>query len=281
MTLHFELSDQPDDPIRQQILAPLVAFNESQAGPSQARPLVITVRDAQQVIVGGLWGYTGYGWLFVQLLVVPPLGRGQGTGRQLMAQAEAEALARGCHSAWLDTHAFQAKGFYERLGYQPFGELPNYPLGFARHFMQKRLTSNHLVFVFGTLKQGFPNFATNQGQRVPGEFETTQPLPLHLVGDRHSPWLFNAPGQGHRVRGEVFTVDAATLLAMDRLERVSEPDGYRRETLSLARVGATQGQPIEAMAYLKPASAMPTADLRQGPLGEYTLAHSGLYRPRG
>jgi len=39
---------------------------------------------------------------------------------------------------WLDTFEFQARGFYERLGYTCFGELKNYPTG-SRFFMSKRL----------------------------------------------------------------------------------------------------------------------------------------------
>ena len=47
----------------------------------------------------------------------------------------------------------------------------------------------HLVFVFGTLKEGFPNFATNRGARVAGSFRTRAAYPLYLVGDRHVPWI--------------------------------------------------------------------------------------------
>jgi len=56
-----------------------------------------------------------------------------------MKRAEAEAIARGCRGAWLDTFAFQARPFYEQLGYTCFGELNDYPTGFARYFMNKAL----------------------------------------------------------------------------------------------------------------------------------------------
>jgi len=71
--------------------------------------------------------------------VVPESMRGKGLGTQIMGQAEAEARARGCHSAWLDTFEFRARGFYEGLGYSCFGELPDYPVGFSRYFMRKAL----------------------------------------------------------------------------------------------------------------------------------------------
>ena len=56
-----------------------------------------------------------------------------------LAQAEARAVAAGCHSAWLDT--FQARGFYLALGYQEFGALNDYPPGQTRYFFCKRLAA--------------------------------------------------------------------------------------------------------------------------------------------
>jgi GNAT superfamily N-acetyltransferase len=97
------------------------------------------MRSNANNIIGGLWGTTGYGWLFTQLLVVPASMRGQGIGTKIMQCAEREATSRGCHSAWLDTFEFQAREFYERIGYECFSELPNYPIGFSRFFMKKVL----------------------------------------------------------------------------------------------------------------------------------------------
>src|SRR5688572_24027904 len=55
------------------------------------------------------------------------------------------------------------------------------------------------VFVYGTLKEGFPNFGANTGTRVPGVFVTKERYPLYLVGERHSPWMINSPGEGKQV----------------------------------------------------------------------------------
>jgi gamma-glutamylaminecyclotransferase len=138
----------------------------------------------------------------------------------------------------------------------------------------------YLVFVFGTLKEGFPNFQSNRGVRLPGEFLTEQRLPLYLVGERHSPWLVNLPGQGHRITGQVFEVDRAALDRMDELERVTEPDGYRRLTLSVVAKtpSATLAAPV--FAYLKQPEQVSAAGVRLGPLAEYTLEHAALYRSR-
>ena len=139
MTYTIRATDEPDEAVRKGIVDPLVAYNRQQAGRDDVRPLILAIEDAQGQVVGGLWGRTAYDWLFVELLVVPEALRRQGVGTDLMRRAEAEAVARGCHGAWLDTFEFQARGFYERLGYTCFGELPDYPAGSARYFLQKPL----------------------------------------------------------------------------------------------------------------------------------------------
>lgn len=139
MSLTLELTDNDDPLLRAAVLAPLKAYNESRAGPGGHRPLNILLKDADGKVQGGLWGMTGYGFLYVQLLAVPDGLRGQRVGSRLMEMAEKEALARGCSGAWLDTFEFQARGFYEKLGYRCFGEIPDYPPGSARYFMRKTL----------------------------------------------------------------------------------------------------------------------------------------------
>ena len=138
----------------------------------------------------------------------------------------------------------------------------------------------HLVFVFGTLKEGFPNFATNRGVRVPGAFTTKYRYPLYLVGERYSPWLIDSPGYGEQVTGQVFEVDQPTLDAMDKLERIIEPDGYRRVVLAVESADANSPQSLSANAYLKQAQHFVASEVRLGPLSKYTLAHAALYRPR-
>ncbi len=139
MKYSLHLSNTTSDEIRHAILAPLREYNQSHTGPYESQGLTIEIRDEKGSIIGGLWGATNFGWLVVQLLVVPEALRGQGVGRELMSRAEAEAARRDCHAVWLDTFEFQAKSFYERLGYVSFGKLENYPKGFARFFMQKSL----------------------------------------------------------------------------------------------------------------------------------------------
>ena len=105
--------------------------------PHQADRFGLRIEDAAGGLVGGLSGVLSWGWLFVDAVWVDPARRGLGAGRALMAAAERHAAAAGCHSAWLDS--FQARGFYESLGYAVFGALEDYPEGQTRWFLRKRL----------------------------------------------------------------------------------------------------------------------------------------------
>ncbi len=138
MDYRIELSDVAVDAVRQAIAGPLIRYNEALAGPGHYQPLVLALHDDAGAVIGGLWAATGYGWLYTQMLLVPERLRGQGVGQRLMRAAEDEARRRGCHHAWVDTQ-FGARPFYERLGYAVFGELPDYPPGFRRSFLQKAL----------------------------------------------------------------------------------------------------------------------------------------------
>lgn len=130
---------QPTDADRDAVLAVLVAYNATHAPPIRREPLALLVKDDMDAVIGGLWGRSGYDWLFVEYLAVPETLRGQSVGTALMRQAEQVARDRGCVGIWLDTFAFQARGFYEKLGFTVFGTIPDHPVGSARHFLAKRL----------------------------------------------------------------------------------------------------------------------------------------------
>jgi GNAT superfamily N-acetyltransferase len=106
--------------------------------PADYRPLAILISHSDsQEILGGLWGGTYFAHLHVDLLFVPESLRRGGLGRRLMREAEEEAVRRGCRGAWLDTFSFQARGFYERLGYAAFGLIEDYPPAHSRIFLKK------------------------------------------------------------------------------------------------------------------------------------------------
>lgn len=117
----------------------LTAFNEADVGPSGRLALVVLVRDETHTLVGGISGYTAWGWLYVQWLWIAEAQRGRGMAGQMLEAAEAEARQRGCQGAYIDTFNPVALKVYRRQGYVPFGELANFPPGRTRTFLQKAL----------------------------------------------------------------------------------------------------------------------------------------------
>lgn len=121
------------------IFSALDAASRPVIGPARPRLLVIPIHDALGAVGGGLWGTTLFGWFGIEMLVVPFSMRQQGIGSALLATAEAEARARGCIGACVDTLSFQAGPFYLKRGYSLFGSLEDCPPGHRRLFFQKRL----------------------------------------------------------------------------------------------------------------------------------------------
>ncbi|MEP9402711.1 GNAT family N-acetyltransferase [Sphingomonas sp. VNH70] len=134
-----EIVEAPGEAERMAIMAALVAHNDRAVGPTKRQQVAIVTRGDDGAINGGLWGMIAYDWLFVQYISVPTERQGQGLGRELMGQAETIARDAGCIGIWLDTYSFQARGFYEKLGFVTFGEIPDYPVGETRFFMTKRI----------------------------------------------------------------------------------------------------------------------------------------------
>jgi gamma-glutamylaminecyclotransferase len=137
---------------------------------------------------------------------------------------------------------------------------------------------NHNIFVYGTLREGYPNHHHNIGVRKTGTFRTVEQFPLVLNGQRNSPCLIYSPGEGYPVRGEVYRVDDEGLALMDILERIAAPDGYQRRQIKITFETLVPPAEVAVFAYLKLADSV--HDIRQGPLQEYTLEHASLYRPR-
>lgn len=135
------LTDTPDEMAQTVISEGLDRFNEAHTGVApHSEPLAVLVANgSDSEVVGGLLGHTSLGLLFVDLFFLPDELRSTGLGSRILRQAEEEATRRGCRQAVLYTIAFQAPGFYERHGYEAFGEVHSGKAEQARIFMTKRL----------------------------------------------------------------------------------------------------------------------------------------------
>ena len=91
-------------------------------------------------LVGGLLAKVARETAHVSLLAIAENLRGQDWGTKLMAQGEEAFKALGMKNITLTTLNYQAKGFYEKQGYQLVGELTDVPqVGMTRYYFIKRL----------------------------------------------------------------------------------------------------------------------------------------------
>lgn len=103
------------------------------------RALKIFVLNPLDHVVGGVIANCFGGWMYISLLWIEKSLRNHGYGTQLVRLAEEEAIRLGCTHAHLDTYSFEARPFYEKLGYELFASLKDYPRGYSKYFLQKQL----------------------------------------------------------------------------------------------------------------------------------------------
>ena len=109
------------------------------ATPCAAAPVSGPPWSCTGAVVGGLWGRTELGLLFLDMFHLPASLRGQGVGGELLALVEDEARRRGCRNAVVETSTFQVPGFHERHGYAEFGRVPFGVGDHAQVFLSKAL----------------------------------------------------------------------------------------------------------------------------------------------
>ena len=136
----FQIEEQADaGSLPEKVRKGIRESDPADVGGRDWKPLHLALRSSDGEIVGGLYGATMWTWLMIDGLWVSPVLRGQGHGRRLLLEAESIATARGCRGSWLGTFDFQARDFYERMGYAVFSELPGFPPGHTHLHLRKEL----------------------------------------------------------------------------------------------------------------------------------------------
>ncbi len=120
-----------------------MVFNLHKVPSIQEEPFIKICRCAKDQdgrLLGGVLACSALWYiLHIETVWVREEYRGRGIASSLLAAVEEEAMRNGCYIAQLETFDFQARGFYEKCGYQLFGTLKDVPRGHERYYLCKRL----------------------------------------------------------------------------------------------------------------------------------------------
>jgi GNAT superfamily N-acetyltransferase len=115
-------------------------FMEQLQQSEHEAPSLVLLATVNPHVVGGLFAETQFAWLRISIMAVSPEWRSRGVGAALLAEAERQAIARGCKYAYVDTMEYQAPRFYLAHGFNIVGQIPDWDSrGHAKLYLTKRL----------------------------------------------------------------------------------------------------------------------------------------------
>ncbi len=140
----LDLDPDPSADKLRQIVDGVRTYNRGIVGHGPPRAVACFLRDAERRIVGGahgeLWGKS----VHIAAMWVDEKHRGKGHGSALLTAVEDYAASTGAKLSYLETTSFQARPFYESLGYRVFGELFGIDDGCTLFFLRKDLNPPQL-----------------------------------------------------------------------------------------------------------------------------------------
>jgi GNAT superfamily N-acetyltransferase len=131
----------PGDALTRFVTESLASYNVAATGQESWYPVGFFLKSSSGEWLGGLLGNIWGGWLHVTHLWVAAPVRRSGAGTRLLQAAERYAIERGCLAASLETHSYEARPFYEKLGYEVFAALEDYPPGHTKFYLRKQLVA--------------------------------------------------------------------------------------------------------------------------------------------
>ena len=140
MEFHVTFEPFPADGLKL-VIEGIDKHNFLSTGLPAHHPVNFFLKNEQGVVLGGLLGQIWGRWLHVSFVWVAEQVRSAGHGTLLIKQAEKYAIERGCIGAFLSTFSFQARPFYENLGYRVFATLEGFPPGHSHFHLKKHFAS--------------------------------------------------------------------------------------------------------------------------------------------
>lgn len=102
-------------------------------------PFSLALYD-NELYIGGITANKWMNATHISFLAINKNYRSKGYGLQLLKKAETFAIDSGSSLITINTQDYQAKNFYEKYGYQVFGQLVDTPfIGTTKYYLVKRI----------------------------------------------------------------------------------------------------------------------------------------------
>ena len=135
--LKFTAKENPSSEEIEELRTGLRSYNDQFNEGYPRKKIIHQVRNEEEKLVGGIYGEVSWGWLYIELLWVDDSVRGSGLGSKLIKNIELSADNYNVSGYYLSTTTFQARNFYEKMGYEVCGEIEGFPPGHSNYFMKK------------------------------------------------------------------------------------------------------------------------------------------------
>lgn len=132
------VSETPHETYQKELVLKEEAFEQKYGLKDKTDEFMWIALD-EDICVGGVSGDIYEKTIYISRIAVDPAYKNQKIGTKLMHLVEEEAKSKGIKFLELGTTDFQARPFYEKLGYKVVHEMDDYPKGYKCYTLFKQL----------------------------------------------------------------------------------------------------------------------------------------------
>jgi len=144
--MKIEITENPKEEDSKRISKGIIDFNKSKVPNLETIEdevkFFVFVKDEKGDILGGIRALCFWNTLHIELLWLSEGARGKGIGKKLIKSAENFAIKNNCEKVFVETTSWQAKPFYEKVGYRLMASIKDRPKGYTSHYLTKELKVN-------------------------------------------------------------------------------------------------------------------------------------------
>ena len=141
--MNIEITTNPNEQDAKTISQGIIDFNHSKVPDlepiEKEVKFFVFAKNQTGNIVGGIRAICFWNTLHIELLWLSESCRGKGIGKELIESAENFAKENDCGNVFVETTSWQAKPFYEKVGYKHIATLNDRPKGHSSHYLTKEL----------------------------------------------------------------------------------------------------------------------------------------------